>query len=222
MVAERERKLNEAAEAKAEQARQIQEAFRAMDLDGNHTIDIGEFYEVGKVVHGEEGWTEELCEREFQMLDTNGDRSIDEAEFTAHLQHISEKVDKQEFDEMIKIYAQMGQKALKALEVAQQNQEELLAEDARLIKETQEAEDAAVIAVKTKQLEAHQQVAEARVAKAMRSRAGQHAREVDSLFAALGSPTNQEEKLRNTGTYLLDEVAFEGYDFVQYSCVPLA
>ena len=101
------------ASREAEQAREIQEAFRAMDLDGNHEVDFDEFYEVGKLVHGagDDSWSVELCEQVFSMLDTNGDHRIGEAEFTAYLQQASKEMCDTEFAVMIESYVQMGQKA---------------------------------------------------------------------------------------------------------------
>ena len=93
--------------------KQIQEAFRAMDLDGNHEVDFDEFYEVGKLVHGagDDSWSVELCEQVFSMLDTNGDHRIGEAEFTAYLQQASKEMCDTEFAVMMESYVQMGQKA---------------------------------------------------------------------------------------------------------------
>ena len=98
----------------AEKAERILQAFRVMDLDGNRTIDFDEFFEVGKLVRGGEGWTEELCRSVFDMIDTDNDGWIDEAEFTAYLQEMSKEMDDEEFDEMIESYLQMGEQALRS------------------------------------------------------------------------------------------------------------
>ena len=95
-----------------ERVNEIQTAFRAMDADSNNLIGASELYEVGKLVHGtdEELWTMAKCESVFSKMDTTGDDTVDEAEFTAYVSKLTEGMNDEEFNTRIACYQVMGDK----------------------------------------------------------------------------------------------------------------
>lgn len=91
----------------ADRTQQIQSAFAAIDIDRNRAIDVNEFFEVGKLVHGaahSTDWTWEKCQRIFDKIDTDNDGAIDEAEFTIHLKEVTKTKSEPQFKAMMENY----------------------------------------------------------------------------------------------------------------------
>eukprot|EP00658_Telonema_sp_P-2_P057715 TRINITY_DN4612_c0_g1_i1.p1 TRINITY_DN4612_c0_g1~~TRINITY_DN4612_c0_g1_i1.p1 ORF type:complete len:1744 (+),score=612.88 TRINITY_DN4612_c0_g1_i1:27-5258(+) len=97
----------------ADRTREIQAAFKAMDADRDRTVNVSEFFEVGKLVHGaaNSSWTMEKCQKIFDRIDTDNDGSIDESEFTVFLKDITKSKSDQQFNAMIASYKMMGERA---------------------------------------------------------------------------------------------------------------